>query len=102
MIDSDSDWIWDFWPVRDGAITHLFFLTAPRSLGDPELRHRNARVGHAVSTDLVSWTPRPDALRPQPAPAYDEIATWTGCTVADPAGGWRMFTSGLSGPGGVG
>ena len=101
MIDGTDDWIWDFWTIADGAAYHLFFLIAPRSLGDPDLRHRQARVGHAVSPDLRRWTRRPDALLPQPAPAYDEIATWTGCVVADPDGGWRMFTSGISGVGGV-
>jgi beta-fructofuranosidase len=101
VIDAADDWIWDFWVARDEADHHLFFLTAPRSLGDPELRHRHARVGHAVSTDLVTWVRRPDALLPQPSPAYDDVATWTGSVVADPAGGWRMFTSGVSGQGGM-
>jgi hypothetical protein len=40
-------WVWDFWLVRDGADYHAFYLQAHRSLGDPELRHMNASVGHA-------------------------------------------------------
>ena len=43
MLDLDDDWVWDFWVVEDPASEpasyHLFFLKAPRSLGDPELRH---------------------------------------------------------------
>lgn len=99
MLDLADDWVWDFWTVTDdGSPTphHLFFLHAPRSLGDPDLRHRNAGVGHAVSADLRSWTRLPDALGAQPEPAFDDLATWTGSCVRDPGGGWRMFTSGIS------
>lgn len=96
MLDLPDHWVWDFWLCRDADRFHAFFLKAPRSLGDPELRHRNASVGHAVSEDLVSWTRWPDALDPQPSPAYDDLAVWTGSVVADPAGGWRMFTTGLA------
>jgi beta-fructofuranosidase len=96
MLDLTDDWVWDFWTIQDGADHHLFFLHAPRSLGDPDLRHRNAKVGHAVSADLRTWTRLPDALAPQPVPAFDDLATWTGSCVRDPSGGWRMFTSGIS------
>lgn len=99
MFDLDEDWVWDFWTIRDGADHHLFFLHAPRALGDPDLRHVNARVGHAVSTDLRSWTRLPDALGPQPAPGFDDLATWTGSCVRGPEGDWWLFTSGLSGRG---
>jgi beta-fructofuranosidase len=100
LFDLDDDWVWDFWTVRDGADHHLFFLHAPRSLGDPYLRHFNARVGHAVSRDLRSWNRLPDALVPQRAPAFDDIATWTGSCVRGPDGLWWLFTSGLSSQGG--
>jgi len=100
MLELPDDWVWDFWTASDAGLHHLFFLKAPRSLGDPDLRHRSASVGHAVSEDLVSWRRVADALGPQPAPAYDDLATWTGCVVrADRADGeepWLMFTSGLS------
>ena len=100
MLDLDDDWVWDFWVVDDPVIGpasyHLFFLKAPRSLGDPELRHRNASVGHATSPDLRSWTRVADALAPQPAPAFDDLATWTGCVVRGDDGVWRMFSTGLS------
>ena len=97
MLDLDAEWVWDFWVCRDDDdVVHAFFLKAPRSLGDPELRHRNASVGHATSRDLVDWTRFPDALDPQQPPAYDDLAVWTGCTVRAPGGDWRMFTTGLS------
>jgi beta-fructofuranosidase len=93
---SRTHWNWDFWFARDGADVHLFYLSAPRSLGDPELRHRNARIRHAVSTDLVSWTELGDALPPATPDAMDDLASWTGSVVRDPAGGWRMLYTGLS------
>ncbi len=96
MLDLDDDWVWDFWTAHDGEIHHAFFLHAPRSLGDPDLRHHHAAVGHAVSEDLMSWTRLPDALAPQPEPAFDDLATWTGSVVRDDDGTWWLFTSGLS------
>ena len=48
-------WIWDFWLAKDGPDWHIYFLQADKSLGDPDLRHRNVTQGHAVSRDLVDW-----------------------------------------------
>ena len=87
-------WVWDFWLADDGARFHLFFLHAPRSLGHPDLRHRNARIGHAVSTDLFDWTFLGAALGPGPADGFDGTATWTGSVVRGPDGLWRMFYTG--------
>ena len=55
-------WLWDFWFAVDGDDVHVFYLQAPRALGDPELRHHNATIGHAVSRDLRRWEVLPDAL----------------------------------------
>jgi beta-fructofuranosidase len=60
----EEHYLWDFWLVspqewRDQhALYHLFYLQAPRSLHDPDLRHRMATVGHAVSSDLRHWVHR--------------------------------------------
>lgn len=88
-------WLWDFWLARDGDDYHCFYLQAPRSLGDPELRHRNASIGHAVSRDLVSWTVLPDALAPGKPGAWDDATTWTGSVFAD-GDGWAMLYTGLT------
>ena len=100
MLDLDDDWVWDFWTVDDPdhgpERYHLFFLKAPRSLGDPERRHRNASIGHAVSADLRAWRRIADAVLPQPAPAFDDLATWSGSVVQDPSGQWLMFTTGVT------
>lgn len=94
----EGQFVWDFWLAYDGARRrhHLYYLHAPTSLGDPALRHRNARVGHAVSTDLIGWTVCPDPLPDPAVPSFDDLASWTGCTVRG-EDGWWMFTTGLSG-----
>ena len=74
---------------------HVFYLQAPRSLGDPELRHHNASIGHAVSADLRSWTVQPEALRPGPPGSWDDLATWTG-SVIEHDGRWYMLYTGIS------
>ena len=59
-------WVWDFWLVRRGGEHHLFYLQAPRALGNPALRHHNATIGHAVSADyreLACAPRRPPARR---------------------------------------
>ncbi len=101
MLRLPDSWVWDFWLVDDGASYHVFFLYASRALHDPDARHRRASIGHAVSADLVSWTRVADALVRSDAPAFDDLATWTGSVVRHPDGRWFMFytgaTSGRSG-----
>lgn len=88
-------WVWDFWFAHDGDDVHVFYLQAPRSLGDPELRHHNATIGHAVSRDLRSWQVLPDALGPGTGTEFDSLATWTG-SVLRHGGEWHMFYTGVS------
>jgi beta-fructofuranosidase len=88
-------WVWDFWFARNGDDVHMFFLQAPRSLGDPERRHRNARIGHAVSQDLVNWSVLSDAFPAGDAGDFDDIATWTG-SVLRHGDTWYMFYTGVS------
>lgn len=88
-------WLWDFWFAVDGDEVHVFYLQAPRALGDPELRHRHATIGHAVSRDLRRWEVLPDALGTGPAGAFDDLATWTGSIVRH-AGRWHLFYSGIA------
>ena len=94
MLRLGSSWVWDFWLADDGDLFHLFFLKAPRALGDPDRRHRHATVGHAVSLDLTDWVEVADALTPSPGPAFDDLAIWTGSVVRD-GSGWRMFYTGI-------
>ena len=95
MFKTAASWVWDFWLADDGERFHLFFLKASRALHDPDRRHWRATVGHAVSTDLVSWTEVADALVPSDGPAFDDLATWTGSVLRGPDGRWRMFYTGV-------
>lgn len=88
-------WVWDFWFARNQNEHHIFYLQAPRSLGDPELRHKHASIGHAVSTDLRRWSVLADALHPGEPGAWDDIATWTG-SVISLNGRWHMLYTGIS------
>jgi beta-fructofuranosidase len=96
MLNPDDRWVWDFWHVQDDQTHHLFYLQAPKALGDPELRHRNATIGHATSTDLAHWTEHGAALHPGCTGAFDAGATWTGSVVRGDDGRWHMFYTGTS------
>ncbi|NIB41529.1 family 43 glycosylhydrolase [Pseudomaricurvus alkylphenolicus] len=95
-------WVWDFWFAKDGEDYHLFYLQADRALEDPELRHWNVSIGHAVSTDLNDWKVLPDAIAPSPVPEgsqgmipADSCTTWTGCVIQHD-GTWYMYYTGSS------
>ncbi len=92
----DDEWIWDSWYLRDGDTWHAYFLKAPKSLPDPELRHFNVSQGHATSTDLTNWSHHGTCFQPSVGPAWDDYTTWTGCTIRDDAGGWHLFYTGAS------
>ena len=96
-----DDWVWDSWIADDGELYHLFFLKAPRALGDPALRHTAARVGHATSSDLSDWTPHDDVLAPA-AGRWDDLAIWTGSVQLGRDGVWRLYYSALSTSDGLG
>jgi Glycosyl hydrolases family 32 N-terminal domain len=90
-----EDWVWDSWIADDGGRYHLFFLRAPRALGDARLRHTAARIGHASSTDLTHWEVHDNALSPA-AGRWDDLALWTGSVARGDDGIWRLYYSALS------
>ncbi|WP_019816159.1 glycoside hydrolase family protein [Saccharomonospora saliphila] len=94
MLRLPDAWTWDFWIADDGETYHLFYLKASRALGDPERRHWNAAIGHAVSGDLTTWEEVADALVPSEAGAFDDLSTWTGSIVRTGDGTWAMFYTG--------
>src|ERR671910_3530110 len=89
MLRLDDFYVWDSWIADDGDLYHLFFLQAPRSLGDPGMRHLSATVGHATSADLVHWDYRGECFGPAES-GWDDLAIWTGSVVCD-GGHWRVF-----------
>lgn len=96
MLTLPDAWTWDFWIADTGTEYHLFFLYASRALHEPDLRHRRASIGHAISTDLRTWTRRSDAIVHSDGPAFDDVATWTGSTVRGDDGRWYLFYTGCS------
>jgi beta-fructofuranosidase len=85
--------VWDSWYFHDGEKYHGYFLKAPRSIGDPELRHFNVSYGHATSTDLVSWDHLGECFRPS-IDGWDNYTTWTGSVVRGDDDLWHMYYTG--------
>jgi beta-fructofuranosidase len=99
MLRIEDHWLWDSWMADDGEHYHLFFLKAPKGLGDAGRRHTSARVGHARSRDLVDWEVLPDALEPDPD-GWDDLAIWTGSVARGDDQVWRMYYTAISTRGG--
>lgn len=89
-------WIWDSWFYNHEGETHMFFLNAPKSLGNPDHRHFYATIGHAISRDMKNWFYQGTVLQASDGPAWDDLATWTGSVIQCPTGGWYMFYTGIS------
>jgi sucrose-6-phosphate hydrolase SacC (GH32 family) len=96
MLRLPGAWVWDFWLADDGDRYHLFFLFASRALQDERRRHRRAAIGHAVSDDLRTWVQTGDVVAASPAPAFDDLATWTGSVVRGHDGQWWLFYTGVT------
>lgn len=96
MLRLEDEWVWDSWYLREGGRWHCWYLKAPRSIGDPELRHWNVSLGHATSDDLVNWSGHSTALAPAAGPAWDDFTTWTGSTLRGEDGRWHLFYTGTS------
>ena len=96
MLRLPGAWVWDFWLAHDGDRYHLFFLYASRALQDERRRHHRATIGHAVSDDLRTWHQVGDVLAVSEAPAFDDMATWTGSVVRGPDGRWWLLYTGAT------
>jgi beta-fructofuranosidase len=96
MLHLPESWVWDSWFAFDGENHHVFYLRASRALLDPNRRHRQPYIGHAISKDLKNWTVVQDAIAISDPPAFDSWTTWTGSVVRDEEGLWWMFYTGTS------
>lgn len=94
MLELNDDWIWDSWYVWEGAVLHAFYLKAPKSLEDSNLRHHNARVGHSTSRDGFTWQHHLDALSASERASFDDQAIWTG-SIVQHFGKWHLFYTGI-------
>jgi beta-fructofuranosidase len=98
VLSIKDKWIWDFWLVdsktSDDGLWHAYFLQADNTLPHPDDRHRNVTQGHAVSPDLINWTPKGTCFAPSKSKSWDDWTTWTGSVVKDDAGLWHLFYTG--------
>lgn len=83
-------YVWDAWYMPQDGKVHAFFLQARRSdgLSDGD----EARIGHAVSTDLVHWRTCTDTVGPDPVNPIDDGQPWTGCAVWHDHRAWMFYT----------
>ena len=95
MLRLEDRWVWDLWVARTPSEYHMFYLQAPRALGDPEPAAPQCQHRPRGVADLSSWTILPDAITPGPAADWDDLATWTG-SVIEHDGVWNMFYTGVS------
>ncbi|MEN9383454.1 MAG: hypothetical protein RL323_597 [Pseudomonadota bacterium] len=97
MLRLENEWVWDFWLFNDGTLEHpqwhVWYLKAPKALGDESLRHWNVNFGHATSTNLKDWTVLGTSLMPAPQPAWDDMTVWTGSVIKH-NGTWHLFYTG--------
>ncbi len=91
-----NEWVWDSWYAKDGDMWHCYFLKADKALGDPHLRHFHVSQGHATSKNLIDWDYHGTCFAPAPAPAWDDMTTWTGSVIQDDDGLWHLFYTGGS------
>ena len=95
MLELKDRWVWDFWFCEDAGVHHIFYLQAEKTLGDERLRHFNARIGHASSTNYIDWDILPEALSPGEPGDWDDQATWTGSTFHH-GDTWYLFYTGVN------
>ncbi|NEQ64161.1 MAG: glycosyl hydrolase family 32 [Symploca sp. SIO1B1] len=88
-------YLWDFWLVQENSDYHLFYLQSPRSicLFDPEKRHWNVSIGHAITQDFQHWERLPDALSPGLSGGHEERSTWTGSIIRHDNLWYLFYTS---------
>lgn len=95
----DKHLLWDFWIVSpqewgdQSEPYHLYYLQAPRALSDPNLRHGQATVGHAVSRDLWHWEQYGTALEAGRPGSWDDRAIWTGSVIVRNGLAYMFYTA---------
>jgi beta-fructofuranosidase len=94
----EQHYLWDFWLVSpqewrdERALYHLYYLQAPRTLSDPNLRHGVATVGHAVSHNLRQWMNCGTVLEAGRPGSWDDRAIWTGSVIVRDGLAYMFYT----------
>lgn len=96
MLALKDHWVWDSWFLKENSVWHCWFLMAPKTIGDPTLRHWNVKQGHATSNDLIHWEFHGTSLEPSEPTAWDDKTTWTGSTLRGDDNLWHYFYTGTS------
>ena len=87
-------YVWDFWTVIRDHVCYLFHLQAPETPDDPTLRHNQASVGLAVSSDLVHWENHGTVFQKGSPGSWDDLSIWTGTVTKGPDGRFYFLYTG--------
>ncbi|RLC34709.1 MAG: glycosyl hydrolase family 32, partial [Candidatus Nealsonbacteria bacterium] len=88
-----NSYMWDFWLVKKKDLYHIYYLQAPRSIQNPDVRHSVASVGHAVSKDLEIWKEDGTVLEAGPEGSWDDTSIWTGSVIEKNDKYYMFYTS---------
>ncbi|HJZ47786.1 MAG TPA: family 43 glycosylhydrolase [Roseiflexaceae bacterium] len=91
MYHAAGEYVTDFCIVRRDETFHLFHIRGERWTWP--LGYREIDLGHAISTDLWSWTPLPPVLGPGTPGAWDEAGIWAP-DIVEIEGVYYMFYTG--------
>ncbi|HEV8481371.1 MAG TPA: hypothetical protein VGR66_11310 [Candidatus Eisenbacteria bacterium] len=81
----------DHYLVKQNGLWHLFYTNL--SMPADSVQY----IGHAVSTDLVTWTEHAPVITASPdAPDWRSQAVWAPMVASLPSGGWVMAYTGVS------
>ena len=88
-----NSYMWDFWLVKKKDLYHIYYLQAPRSIQNPDIRHSVASVGHAVSKDLEIWKEDGTVLEAGTEESWDDTSIWTGSIIEKNEKYYMFYTS---------
>jgi beta-fructofuranosidase len=93
--------MWDSWFIEKEDKVHMFHLQT-LAAGSKHTPREAEAVGHAVSEDLLHWTPLPPALPPLQSGGLDDIRPYTGSVVEHDGQYYMYYTMRGTDDGGYG
>lgn len=85
-------YVWDVWFFTRGDEVHMIHLQKKRP-GSRRPDEDDGALGHAVTTDLLTWTELPIALYRGPAGSIDDLDLFTGCTYEHEGKYYTFYTA---------